>query len=964
MPAAPTTATSSSATWPIGASWRDCAKAKASSALTSSLPFRVEFSPDGRYLGAIYHLADRFSARIWDLERGDVVLKVPAVHGILPAFRPDGQQVAIGCRDGTVRLYELPSGKETKRMGSVLPVQLIAFKGPAGMICFSPSGEELAVCNGVTRNVALYRVATLEREQQLGHPGDWLETLAWHPDGRNIATACGNRIYLWDVRASAKPRLVLDVESTRVTSLGFSRQGDILASNGYDGVLRFWSPWTGKELVGFPGVSDRVPLQFSRDDSSLPCLRGAHAAIVAVAPGREQRRVPIQAWGIGDFSPRWPLLAVADREGVMLWDKRSGRDVGRLPLPGTRWVFFDPVGDELVTSGTSGLLRWPVATSGLNLHVGPPVNVQLPAKARDTMAVSRDGATLVAKVDSQSAIVFRPGAASEPVQFADHPGMTYVALSPDGKWAASGPWNGARVLIWDAATGQKVAELPEMEGIPRATVAFSPDGRWLVTGTHRDYRFWHVATWQPGLRVPWTGGGDLPGRMAFSPDSRLLAVKHATNAVKLRDAQTGAEVLHVDVPGASLVEWLTFAPDGGHLAVHDERGTCYFWDLRLIREQLAKMGLDWEQLAYPPVPTDAAAVLHVRVDLGNLPTGALAAKHFNQGMMHIKMKRWADAATSLTRAVELKPDYVGAWGNLGAVQLQLKDWNKAADAYTKALALQEDNAMYWQSRGIAYLQMQQAERAAADFSKAKEVAGTNAQVWFQLGQSHDTTRQWREGIECYSRVIDLQPEHAAAWYERGASYRLLKEYPLAVADFDKAVALQPDKELYCRLRGDLHVEMGTWDKAEADYAKVVELTPSSAAAHGKLAWLLANCPDVKRRNPPEALRLAKKAVDLAPKVGDWHVTVAAAHYRGGDFQATLAALEKSMPLRKGGNSFDWLFQAMAQWRLGNRAEARKWYDQAASRMDKNPSAQTVELRRLRAEAAELLGIEAPKDKTK
>ena len=47
---------------------------------------------------------------------------------------------------------------------------------------------------------------------------------------------------------------------------------------------------------------------------------------------------------------------------------------------------------------------------------------------------------------------------------------------------------------------------------------------------------------------------------------------------------------------------------------------------------------------------------------------------------------------------------------------------------------------------------------------------------------------------------------------------------------------------------------------------------------------------------------------------------------------------------------------MAEWQLGNKDEARKWYDQALQWMEKNQP-QNEELRRFRAEAAEILKIE-------
>ncbi len=64
-------------------------------------------------------------------------------------------------------------------------------------------------------------------------------------------------------------------------------------------------------------------------------------------------------------------------------------------------------------------------------------------------------------------------------------------------------------------------------------------------------------------------------------------------------------------------------------------------------------------------------------------------------------------------------------------------------------------------------------------------------------------------------------------------------------------------------------------------------------------------------------------------------------------------LDKSQ--KDGGNSWQWFFLAMAHWQLGEKDEARQWYDQAVEWMEqKQPD--NDELRRFRVEAAELLGI--------
>jgi serine/threonine protein kinase/tetratricopeptide (TPR) repeat protein len=136
--------------------------------------------------------------------------------------------------------------------------------------------------------------------------------------------------------------------------------------------------------------------------------------------------------------------------------------------------------------------------------------------------------------------------------------------------------------------------------------------------------------------------------------------------------------------------------------------------------------------------------------------------------------------------------------------------------------------------------------------------------------------------------------------------------------------------------------------------------PDTLQTMNGLAWLLANCPDPERRNPGRAIELARKTVATAPDVSaNWN-TLGAAQYRAQDWNAAVTALEKSMALSNGGDSFDWFFLTMAQWRLGRHEEARQRFDRAVEWREKNRPGD-AELRQLQAEAAELLAAEMPTD---
>ena len=85
-------------------------------------------------------------------------------------------------------------------------------------------------------------------------------------------------------------------------------------------------------------------------------------------------------------------------------------------------------------------------------------------------------------------------------------------------------------------------------------------------------------------------------------------------------------------------------------------------------------------------------------------------------------------------------------------------------------------------------------------------------------------------------------------------------------------------------------------------------------------------------------------------------------YHAGDWKGSVAALERSMALQpapKGGDPGQWFCLAMDHWQLGNTEEARRWFGVAVSWMDKTGKTSAT-TRRIRAEAAALLGIDESK----
>jgi tetratricopeptide (TPR) repeat protein/predicted Ser/Thr protein kinase len=145
-------------------------------------------------------------------------------------------------------------------------------------------------------------------------------------------------------------------------------------------------------------------------------------------------------------------------------------------------------------------------------------------------------------------------------------------------------------------------------------------------------------------------------------------------------------------------------------------------------------------------------------------------------------------------------------------------------------------------------------------------------------------------------------------------------------------------------------------------AKLGPVHPDTLRTMSILAWFLATASDARFRDPPRAVELAAKAAELLPPPANPWGTLGTARYRTGDWKGAIADLEKAIGLRNPDhphNAHNGFVLAMAYWQLGEKDKARAWFDKSTVRMAKGLQ-ENAELKRFRAEAAQLVGIETKK----
>jgi tetratricopeptide (TPR) repeat protein len=321
----------------------------------------------------------------------------------------------------------------------------------------------------------------------------------------------------------------------------------------------------------------------------------------------------------------------------------------------------------------------------------------------------------------------------------------------------------------------------------------------------------------------------------------------------------------------------------------------------------------------------------------------------NRAVVYANLKRWDESLADCCRAIELDPRLALAWVNRAIAYAHLGQGEKALADCCKAIELEPKLAAAWHVRGGLYAAAGQWDKAVADYSRLIELGPRDALARTNRGCAYAGLRQWDKALADHSRAIELDPKLALAWYNRAAARAQLRQWDKVLADCSQAVELDPKLAMAWANRGGAHAALGQWDKALADSSKAIEVNPKLV-----LAWTNRGLAFTNLGRWDKAAADYARAVELAPKEKAYWSALGQVRYRATDYKAAVSALDKAMELEKGGNAFDWLYLAMARWKLGDEAKARDWYHRAARRAEEKDQANNARLKALRAEAEKLI----------
>ena len=545
------------------------------------------------------------------------------VRGI--AFSPDGRFLASGSQDGTIKFWEMRSGKE---------IHTLSFHTDGVLdVAFSGDGKWFASASR-DKTAVLWRADTREVKGVFKHDKGIFKVV-FSPNNRFLATASEDETAkLWDIESGKIVRIFTE-HTDAVNSLGFSPDGLRLATASKDGTVKIWDVQSGEivdKLVEHDGEvidiafspngeflvtagldytklwNNRVPREF------LTNLSGHSSWVESVAFSKDSKFL---ATGSEDgtarvteftelaitaktitlaghssrvyrvaFSPDNKVLATACRDGeIKIWDLSPlSHEVLTIPAhkEGATAAIFSPDGTKIIsTSLDKSIKKWDFRSGELLGSFVGHLDAVMDAE------FTHDGNILASAGFDKKVLIWDANncslQSSLPV-FDDR--AIDIAYSLDGRLLATASLDGF-ARVWDTTTQVQVCEFKHPK--PVYSVAFRPpDGKIIATaGEDRVIRIWDVDSAQELQSIRGHIGG-IRG-VVYSNDGSRLATCSYDKTAKIIDASNG-EVLHTLLGHSDSILDITFSPDDKYVATASDDRTIKIWMVETGEELLTLSG--------------------------------------------------------------------------------------------------------------------------------------------------------------------------------------------------------------------------------------------------------------------------------------------------------------------------------------------------------------------------------------
>ncbi|MBD2627138.1 AAA-like domain-containing protein [Trichormus variabilis] len=515
----------------------------------------VHISPDGQQIatGGV----DK-TIKLWKPD-GTLIKTLTGHQSIVRVvrFSPDGEIIASGGDDTTIKLW-----KRDGTLIKTIPTQ------SAGIwnLAFSPDSSTI-----ISAGTGILQIWSREGEliHKVQSETTGIRDITFSPDGQTIAAACAdNRVKLWHRDGTLK--MILAGHNAPVHAIAYSPDGNLLISGGANANIKLWNR-EGKLLQTIPsghdaaiyqlafspdgktftsGSWDKTMKLWNRDGSLITTLRGHNANI----------------WDIA-FSPDGSYIASAGAENITrLWKTQNIFQKALYTSTGTvRTVAFNPQGTILAVTGTDKTIKF-FNTNGIRLRTIKTLTTDV-----SDLEWNSDGSLLASTGEDKTIRIWQPDGTLVKSLEGHQTTVLSVSWNRKNNTLASSGIDG-NIFLWQA--DGKLIKTWKAHDVAIWNIQFSPDGKTLASASNDGT----VRLWNEKGRLLHTlkGHDSAVWKVAFSPDGETVASGSGDNTIKLwtKDGR-----LLKTLTGHTAAVWgIAFSPNGKLMATSSIDESVKIWN--------------------------------------------------------------------------------------------------------------------------------------------------------------------------------------------------------------------------------------------------------------------------------------------------------------------------------------------------------------------------------------------------
>ena len=609
----------------------------------------IAFTQDGKYVAVA---GNKKEIKIWNVSTGSILMKIEGVDTRFGsgkkgnghwfeisslAFSPDGNLLASGSWDHSIKLWDPKSGEliktfkghhewvtdvefsldGTRLFSSSYDKRIIVrdirsgkikriFLQSGAVLCLALSKDGKTLISG-SENGILKLTEVGSGKFKILHRGPYpITAVSYHPKKKMIAAAQGDDVFStvtggWDRGNSIllfdtdKNTILQELKgrSSFVGSLAVAPNSSTMFSSSGDHTIKVWDLKTGTMSRVLKGHSSAVqPLSMSSDGSKLASGSPDKSIIIwdlnSGTPINTLFGHKTDVLGLRFLSDNNTLVSGSTDSTVRIWDSKNGDQIRLIKTSTSSHqpdlfpiiaLDFSPDGSRVALGGLenplslSNLVLWDFSGDAFNEDLG----VRYPVS---DVAFSPSGALLATagqdpKGEKGLLVIWEVGTGSLFMQL-EHgaKNVASVRFSPKDNYIAASGDNGG-IKMWDIGSGKLLWSVTGHVGTVM-DLEFSPNGQLLFSGgKDATVKIWEASTGT--LLSTFHDHSKDVMDLSVSPDGKFLASVGWDEKVMLWDIPS--RKLHHSMEGhTDRILCVSFSPKGDLLATAGADSKVLLWD--------------------------------------------------------------------------------------------------------------------------------------------------------------------------------------------------------------------------------------------------------------------------------------------------------------------------------------------------------------------------------------------------